>query len=191
MRFIFVCGIHSCGKTTLLQYLKQNAHVSFKGTEIGKDLFYQRKLHPEDQDVAFELEIARRELERDNTIMGKNGVVAVESWHPGNLAYAHVRNPSCVNNLIDLTINSPLLPFAHGIWLRMPPAEIKKRSKTFKNDTEWAIKFYKKIDQNIERSLKSLNLYDRTIVINALQPTSKIIKSTLCYMENQVKADKA
>lgn len=184
MRLIFICGIHCSGKTTLLKNLKENSNITFYGNEIGKDLFYQRKFQPDEQNIKFELEVTTKELERDKRILDEyTGSVAVESWHPGNLAYAYTRNPDCAEKIIDLVKKSPLLSSAHGIWLKIPPETIEDRSKTFINNTKWAVQFYKKINENIENSLKVLNLFDRTITINATKPLPEIVKSTQQYIQ--------
>ena len=181
---IFVCGIHCSGKTSILQHLEENKYISYRGHEIGKELYYERKFQPNLQNMDFELEVAQREFERDIKLMNHDGVVAIETWHPGNLAYAYVRNPDSANNLIDIAKKSPLLSFAKGLWLKMDHTEINKRSVTFKNDTNWAVDFYKKIDLEIEKSLKCLNLLDNTTILNANGTFSDTLQNVTSWLNS-------
>ena len=68
--------------------------------------------------------MAYLELERDNKLVNHDGIIGIETWHPGNLAYALVRNPDCVDDLIKLAKQSSLLPSAKGLWLRMDYSKI-------------------------------------------------------------------
>jgi len=181
---IFVCGIHCSGKTSILQHLEINKHISYRCHEIGKDLYYERKFKPDSQNVDFELEVAQKEFERDIKLINHDGVVAIETWHPGNLAYASVRNPSSVNNLIEIARKSPLLYVAKGLWLKMDHAEIHKRSVTFKDDTNWAVDFYKKIDLEIEKSLISLDLLDNTTILNANETFSDNLQNVTSWLDS-------
>jgi len=186
---IFVCGIHCSGKTSILKHLENHGHISYRGHEIGKELYYERKFQPDLQGVDFEFEIAKQEIERDKKLINHNGVVALETWHPGNLAYASVRNPKCTHDLIEIAKKSPLLPFARGLWLKMEHTEITRRSITFKDNTDWAIEFYGKLELEIETSLKSLNLFDKTTIINTNGSFSDTLQNVTnwlysCQQEN-------
>ena len=184
----FLCGSHSSGKTTMLSLLLSEGILNERGTEIGVELFYQRQLDTASQDERFEAEVTDLELARDNVYANYTGVIGIESWHPGNLAYAMVRNPSFVPDLIQRMATSPLLCRAHGIWLRIPPQTISMRTQKFQDRKEWAMEFYKQIDENIPLALEKLDLLDRTFLINANRPVNLVltdIKEIICNTQQR------
>ena len=87
---VFFCGPHCGGKTSILRDLYKEGIISEYGSEIGKDLFYQRHIDTALQGEDFEKEITNMEISRDNEYSRKQGVIGIESWHPGNLAYAMI-----------------------------------------------------------------------------------------------------
>ena len=164
---VFVCGPHSAGKTTLIGRLKDKGVVSVAGDEIGKRLFYERCLNTGALGPEFELEVVERELERDAGLASTSGIKVIETWHPGNLAYAAVRNPSMIPELLDRCTASPLFNRACGIYLRIPHETIAVRTKTFSSDRQWAKSFYGQIDLQIPLMLDRLGLADRTLAVDA------------------------
>ncbi|HEX2946049.1 MAG TPA: hypothetical protein VHT96_08835 [Clostridia bacterium] len=173
--FFFLCGPHCCGKTSILSILESEGYISARGSEIGKDLFYKRSFQTESQNSDFEFEVTRLELERDRYFHNTPGVIGIETWHPGNLAYASVRNPKSIKELAELSRQSPIIMNISGIWLRIPKCEIIARSKTFKDNKEWAGEFYEKVDQNMEMCLKELGLLERTTIIDANRPFESVL----------------
>ena len=111
--------------------------------------------------------MTKAELERDREIVEKNVFAAVETWHPGNLAYALARNPACKDALIMRMKNSPLLKESYGIWLRVSHDEIYERTITFKKDRQWAAAFYTKIDGLMEHCIGCLGLSERVSILDA------------------------
>ena len=172
---MFVCGPHCSGKTSLLKELYSRGFIGLRGSEIGKDLYYERKFHTENQSYEFEIEVASRELQRDRSFSTMEGFIGVETWHPGNIAYAAVRNPDSVSELIEMAKKSPFITDAIGIWLRIPKDVIKQRTQTFKDSKEWAGEFYNKIDSKLENILEELNLLSKTICIDANRPKVEVI----------------
>jgi hypothetical protein len=156
---IYLCGPHTAGKTSILKSLQDCTDIDYVGDEIGKKLFYERKLNTEKQNESFELEITQLELGRDALILQSNFKIAVvESWHVGNLAYAMVRNPHSIDTLTKLISTSPLLQKSYGIWLRVSKENIFNRTKTFSTDRKWASEFYTLIDSKIESCFEMLGL---------------------------------
>ena len=179
-RFFFLCGSHCTGKTTILKHLKNRNIIDYNGSEIGKDLYYRRKFQVDGQKEDFEQEVARLEIARDDELLSDSSLktIAVETWHPGNLAYAKVRNPHCIDFLADYVKRSPFLSFARGIWLRIPWELIYERTRTFADSPAWAADFYTQIDSELEYCLRNLDLHEKTTVINA--------EDTLDAVENRV-----
>lgn len=163
----YVCGAHCSGKTSILKDLYQEGVISERGSEIGKDIYYQRGIDTASQGEKFEIEITEMEVARDKEYMEKEGVIGIESWHPGNLAYAMVRNPSIVPKLIQRMKKSPLLSCSYGIHLCVSRENIYSRTKTFYENPEWAADFYTRIEKSLEEALKSLNLFEKCFIINS------------------------
>lgn len=167
----FICGTHTCGKTSIIKKLHEEAVITFGGDEIGKRLYYQRKTRTEQFNADFEAEVSQLELIRDRHVASSElgDVVALETWHPGNLAYAMSRNPDAMKNIIDAFKMSPLRHDIIGIWLRLenPKKTIAERTKTFSNDRDWASNFYSKMQDLISESLHKMDMFNRTIIISA------------------------
>jgi nicotinamide riboside kinase len=173
---VFVCGPHSAGKTTIISRLKANGVVSISGDEIGKRLFYERRLQPETQGPEFEHEVINQELARDAALENIDGIKIVETWHPGNLAYAAIRNPSLVPSLRDKCLESPMITRAYGIYLKIPYETIGVRTKTFSGNRQWAQTFYGQIDSQLPIMLNLLGLTSRTCRVDASLPLDVVYK---------------
>lgn len=180
---VFVIGPHCSGKTSLLQRLQKDLSM-VRCSEIGKDLYYERKFLTDLQGEEFEFEVTDLELQRDNTFAGTPKIYGVETWHPGNIAYAAVRNPESVDRLIHLAQQSPFIEQAIGIWLRIPKETIMSRTITFKDNKEWAADFYSKLDTKFESILNTLGLTNRTHVINGDRPFEEIVEEAKSIVKN-------
>jgi hypothetical protein len=93
---LVLIGAHGAGKTTIGRALAQRLGWVFQ-EELG--LTISQQLRPTTQTAADPQEalddaIFSAELARDACSLGLNRVV--ETWHPGNLAYASVRSPAVV-----------------------------------------------------------------------------------------------
>ncbi len=172
----FFCGPHCSGKTSLLQALEREGLFTQWGPEIGKQLFYQRRFAPEQQNADFELEVTQRELERDLAYMAGSGLIGIETWHPGNLAYAAVRNPGAVAMLAEHMKRSPLLPYAHGIRFSVSRDTILQRTCTFQGDREWAADFYSRIEDKLDVCLQQLGLQDQVRRVDANQDFDAVLR---------------
>jgi len=100
---IALTGPHGVGKTTLGRALAAWLGVPFEG-EIGWELAQDPAWRPHGADassrqVPFDREVFRREIARDLD-RADRPIRVVESWHPGNLAYAARRSPGLVDELL-------------------------------------------------------------------------------------------
>lgn len=185
-KIVFFCGPHCSGKTSILKALRQSNFISCRGSEIGKDLFYQRRLNTASQGEEYELEVTGLELERDFSLVPVRGIVGIETWHPGNLAYAMVRNPNIVPSLIKMMRTSPFISSAYGIRFRISKETIYQRTVTFQGDRKWASDFYSQIDGVLDKCLNMLDLQERTLVLDAEDTldnvTRKVIDSINFHM---------
>jgi nicotinamide riboside kinase len=161
----FICGPHCSGKTSIIKRLYKEGVISYAGDEIGKRLYYNRKLITDKQNSDFELEVTQMELTRDASLDTKNQICCIETWHPGNLAYAAVRNPDFLPKLLEECKKSRILNDVWGISLRVPVGKIAQRTQTFSNKREWAEYFYREIDKKLDFCIDLLDLKSRTTEI--------------------------
>jgi len=99
MTTLVLVGPHGVGKTTLAQALAARLGVA-SHAELGRQLASDPSWRPAgataaDAAAAFDTELFARELARD--LAHPAGLPrVVETWHPGNLAYAARRSPAVV-----------------------------------------------------------------------------------------------
>lgn len=139
--------------------------IHYAGAEIGKEFYYQRKklgFATQVADELFEEEVTDAEIRRDWNILKKGYPVSViETWHPGNLAYAVIRNPSFVKKLSSqILASSPLLQGAAitGINIKVSRENILQRTRTFASNPDWAADFYSRISSVLPSCIEMLNL---------------------------------
>ena len=77
---IFLCRPHCSGKTSIIKNLLKDGLILERGCEIGKELFYRRRLDTATQGKQFEREITRMEIARDEKYAKTGGVW---EWNPG------------------------------------------------------------------------------------------------------------
>lgn len=173
-KVFFLCGPHCSGKTSILEKLHDEGIIEYRATEIGKDLYYQRKLVTSAQDEEFEFEVTRLELDRDKDIYLSDKHVGIETWHPGNMAYAMIRNPDCVSALKKVMLQTPLLNEIIPIRISVSKVNIYNRTKTFSDDRQWASEFYSKIDNKLDSCLNELGLLDITMRVDGNKPFKEV-----------------
>lgn len=99
---VVLVGPHGAGKTTFGRHLARQTGWPFHD-EIGKALAQDPKFRPKERTAAdrqpdFDLEVYTREVARDVAFEAehRDSVRVVETWHPGNLAFAALRSPRVV-----------------------------------------------------------------------------------------------
>ena len=127
---LVMIGCHGSGKTTLGKLIAHQLGWDFC-EEIGAKL--RRSLQEKDahQHAAvpnpdFERAVIQSEIERDK---GHTYPRVIETWHPGNLAYARMRSPNEYAALETFVINAiqPYLDRTLVIPLYIPFEEFKPR----------------------------------------------------------------
>ncbi|MBQ2616596.1 MAG: hypothetical protein IJF90_07030 [Synergistaceae bacterium] len=180
--FMFICGPHASGKTSILQALERDNVITGCGYEIGKEIFYRDNGKPDARDEDFEVALTRMELERDMKFRNMPGVSVSETWHPGNLAYVAVRNPKSFKRLSAIMRTSPLIETAWGIKLLTTPEQMHERTKTFSDNKAWAVDFHSRVGEKIDDCLYELGLMARTVSVDTsggLDATVKRVKDII------------
>ena len=164
--FMFICGPHASGKTSILRALERDNVITGCGYEIGKEIFYRDRGQPDTRDEDFEVALTKMELERDREFANLPGVSVSETWHPGNLAYVAVRNPKSFRRLSALMRTSPLIEYAWGIKLLTTPEQMHERTQTFSGNKDWAVDFHSRVGDKIDECLYELGLTARTVTLD-------------------------
>ena len=170
--FMFICGPHASGKTSILQALERGNVITGCGYEIGKEIFYRDNGKPDARDEDFEVALTRMELERDMKFRNM----------PGNLAYVAVRNPKSFKRLSAIMRTSPLIETAWGIKLLTTPEQMHERTKTFSDNKAWAVDFHSRVGEKIDDCLYELGLMARTVAVDTsggLDATVDIVKGII------------
>jgi hypothetical protein len=98
---IVLIGPHGVGKTSFGRALAEELRIPFHdeiGWRLAQDpAFRPRDTYPADTQERFDEEVFRCELERDREAAIPR---VVETWHPGNLAYAAHRSPGVVGRFL-------------------------------------------------------------------------------------------
>lgn len=100
---IILVGGHGVGKTTTARALGAMLDLPVHD-EIGRTLAEDPSERPpgtlaDDRQPSFDEAVFRAELQRD-ALWSRRGSRIVETWHPGNLAYASIRSPEVVTRLL-------------------------------------------------------------------------------------------
>lgn len=103
MKTLILVGPHGVGKTTIGRALSKEFSIPFD-EELGKQLASVPSLRPEgisasSYQPAFDRVVTELEILRDRSAP-RSAWRIVETWHPGNLAYAHARSPGVVPSIL-------------------------------------------------------------------------------------------
>lgn len=130
-RTIVLVGPHAAGKTTLGRRLARHLGCPFH-EELGRQLREQALRQDPDAHAActqedFDRRVFQAEFDRD-LAWDDQGDRVVETWHPGNMAYAHTRSPEVAKDMAAVVVQAV---HRHEHILVQPvlamPATIRKR----------------------------------------------------------------
>lgn len=138
---LVLIGPHSSGKTTLGRMISERLGWPFHD-EIGKRLRWEALAQDPDAHALrpqpdFDREVTARELARDAAYQG--GPRIVETWHPGNLAYAQSRSPQLTATLYEQIRHSLRGQDLSRIWvqpLQISPTALSQRINEPGPDTD-------------------------------------------------------
>src|ERR1035437_7590229 len=93
---VVLLGVHGSGKTTLGRALIELGFTFYR--EIGSDLRARVEYSVNDRVDAFDRHVHQEEKARDAAIIasGPTGIIVIETWHLGNLAFAQARRSDMV-----------------------------------------------------------------------------------------------
>lgn len=96
---IVLNGIHGAGKSTLGERLQKQGGIYL--SEIGRELRRRVSYNVFEQVEDFDRHVMNEELKRDEMLLETKGISVIETWHPGNIAYAMIRNPKFAEEYIQ------------------------------------------------------------------------------------------
>lgn len=179
MSLLFICGPHCSGKTSIIRDLGKEFPFLITGHEIGKEFYYKRKaagFATAAADEEFELEVSEAELKRDRGF-GRGTSALIETWHPGNLAYALMRNPESAPRVASYILRQSgyiSRGSVTGVRILVSRQNIAKRTRTFADAPEWAADFYTGISSRIPLALSMLGLDGRTFTVDGNMPYQEV-----------------
>lgn len=158
---IFVLnGIHGSGKTVLGQFLAQNDQRFAYFPEIGWQVRKEVDYNSLESGEKFDLEVMRRELERDKLIISEPKIPLVETWHTGNIGYVAARSPRILDQYTEalvaqLELFDPTCFYIHIDWETFK-SRITEKIKP--HQVPQLIDFYKIISEKTHEIYQALGI---------------------------------
>lgn len=162
-KIVAIVGIHTAGKTTLLDNLKENYSLTIE-RELAEEIRVNNSIRAGATGSSdFEKKVMQAEIERDRCrTWSKENVVFIESWHI--LTYAYMMTKSQNELLIQeykCYIEQLKVDFeVECIFLDVDADVLRVRKSRLhsENEIESVIEFYNKLNRNIQNTLVDLNI---------------------------------
>ncbi|MCS6799977.1 MAG: AAA family ATPase [Myxococcota bacterium] len=166
---VVLLGPHGVGKTTLGRALSARLGWCFD-EEIGRRLAADVRWRPQgrrtdEPQEEFDGEVFRLELERDQQ-RGPDSPRVVETWHPGNLAYAATRSPRVVRRYLEPVRHQVAARRAFVVHLTAQRATLARRQSF-----EGTIEYFERVGRASARWARRLGLvHGTTLSTDDLDP---------------------
>lgn len=155
-------GAHGSGKTTLgrkLAYkMKSKYHEEIGRLLRKKALAKNKDNHALKSQPDFDKKVIQAELNRDKVSKFSR---IVETWHPGNLAYAYLRSPN-IAMMYENTVREKINSINQKIIvqpLRISVKTIHERlSEPGSNDVKATVRFFNRVAKLTEKIAKTMGL---------------------------------
>jgi thymidylate kinase len=155
---IVLNGIHGAGKSTLGERLQKQGSIYLP--EIGRELRRRVSYTVFEQMEDFDRNVMNEELKRDVMLLETKGIPVIETWHPGNIAYAMIRNPKLAEEYMQ-EFNATLQYFKPTmvmLGINRQTFNSRTSENTGNKNSEDLWYFYKKIRTNTLQIYNDFNL---------------------------------
>ncbi len=194
---IFVLnGIHGSGKTSLAQHLVQNDQRLAYFPEIGRQLREEVEYNCLQSGEEFDLEVMRRELERDAYLISEPRIPLVETWHFGNIGYVAARSQGILDRYTralvgQLKLFDPVCLFIRIDWETFQ-SRITERIEP--DQVELLIDFYKIVSGKTyelyrDLGIKYLTVENEGTLLEGVARLKEGISSVLKYQPHKERAN--
>ncbi len=175
MKISAICGMHTSGKSKVIQYLVQQRYRTYP--EIAQALIDRGIKLAMNGTEDLQRIIMKEEFERDKRLSDSDWQerVFIETWHIGNLAHCRVIAPNLYSQYLNRIKSYELLKDAECFYLDIDMSKVRARTKLHKScDIDEAMNFHKRVGQNILSIIKELKLPYH--VIDANQEFADVFK---------------
>ena len=159
---VAIIGAHGSGKTTLGREVANHMGTDYD-EEIGRILREEalaknQENHALNNQPAFDQKVIHKELERDLSTTSSR---IVETWHPGNLAYAYERSPNIARMYEDTTramiANIDQTVVVQPLRISIETA-LERLSEPGADDPKQTVKFFRRVARHSEKLAKKFGL---------------------------------
>lgn len=179
---IVLSGIHSSGKSTLGRSLGEQGYAYV--LEIVERFIEQGITTGVKAEPTLDEMIMEAEFQRDKYLFrSARDPIIVETWHPGNIAYATLRNP-----IVATRYKKRFGPIAkhhriYGIYLRIGDHTFLERTRKYiGQDALQAIEFFHNLEQTTLACYRDFQL--PLIEIDAVASIAVVQRKVLSLIEN-------
>jgi len=188
MKTIYVFnGRHGAGKTTLAKNLAERYPDIFAFyPEIGRQVREEVSYNALQSGMDFDIEVMRRELERDHNLLTETKIPLVETWHIGNIGYLAARSPDLIPEYKTYLIEQLRLFKPRAIFVEISDDVFRSRiTERIKSDqVNRLIEFYDIITQTTRHLYRDFNI--PFITINNEGLLREVMAKLESWMETQI-----